>query len=155
MTDFTTVVKTRRSVRHYLPTPVPEDILTRVLDAAQCAPSNCNTQPWHVHILSGDINDAFSKTILEAHDAGEDTTDFSFPTADFFEFLATDTSLTCSDMRALTRCPRHRFSLSCPLLRWRVVELAYGLGSDVVGRLLGTLGVQLPQPTGPRPARPG
>jgi nitroreductase len=83
MTDFDTVVRTRRSVRQYLPTPVPEDVLTRVLDATQQTPSNCNTQPWQVHILSGDVKDAFSKTITTAFDAGQDTMDFSFAVADY------------------------------------------------------------------------
>ncbi|MGX9787811.1 nitroreductase [Mycobacterium sp. MMS18-G62] len=83
MPDFDTVVKTRRSVRRYLPTPVPEDVLTRVLDAAQHAPSNCNTQPWQVHILSGETKEAFSKAIIEAYDNGEDTKDFSFSVADY------------------------------------------------------------------------
>lgn len=83
MTDFDTVIKSRRSVRQYLPAPVPEDVLTKVLDAAQHSPSNCNTQPWQVHILSGDIKDAFSRAITAAFDAGEDTKDFSFAVADY------------------------------------------------------------------------
>lgn len=49
MADFDTVVRTRRSMRQYLPTPVPPDVMAKVLDAAQHAPSNCNTQPWKVH----------------------------------------------------------------------------------------------------------
>ncbi|MGI5219213.1 nitroreductase [Nocardia sp. CA-290969] len=83
MADFDTVVKTRRSVRQYLPTPVPRDVMTKVLDAAQHAPSNCNTQPWQVHILSDEAKDTFSRLITAAYDAGVDTKDFSFAVADY------------------------------------------------------------------------
>ncbi len=41
--DFDAVVKTRRSVRQYLPTRGSRRRHDEVLDAAQCAPSNCNT----------------------------------------------------------------------------------------------------------------
>ena len=40
------VIKTRRSVREYQDTPVPEDKLVKVLDAARLAPSGGNGQPW-------------------------------------------------------------------------------------------------------------
>jgi deazaflavin-dependent oxidoreductase (nitroreductase family) len=83
MPDFDTVVRERRSVRRYLPAPVPDDVLSKVLDAAQQTPSNCNTQPWQVHILSGEIKDAFSTTILTAFESGIDTKDFSFAVADY------------------------------------------------------------------------
>ncbi|MGV0772908.1 nitroreductase [Mycobacterium syngnathidarum] len=83
MADFDTVVTTRRSVRQYLPTPVPRDVMTKVLDTAQYAPSNCNTQPWQVHILSGEVKDTFSRMITDAYDAGVDTSDYSFAVADY------------------------------------------------------------------------
>lgn len=83
MADFETVVTTRRSVRQYLPTPVPGDVMTKVLDTAQYAPSNCNTQPWLVHILSGEAKDTFSRLITAAYDDGIDTSDFSFAVADY------------------------------------------------------------------------
>jgi nitroreductase len=83
MTDFETVAKTRRSVRQYLSDPVPHETLAKVLDHAQYAPSNCNTQPWRVHILSGDVKDTFGKLIEAAYDAEQDTADFSFAIDDF------------------------------------------------------------------------
>lgn len=46
MTDFHEVVNTRRSIRSFLPDPVPEDVLDRCLDAALRAPSSSNLQPW-------------------------------------------------------------------------------------------------------------
>lgn len=80
---FRDVVHERHSVRHFLPHPVPEDIFRLVLEDAQRSPSNCNTQPWQTHIVSGSKRDALSKAILAADDAGQLTPDFSFDTSDF------------------------------------------------------------------------
>ena len=44
--DFYEVIRTRRSIRSYKPDPIPEEVLTRVLDAARIAPSGSNRQPW-------------------------------------------------------------------------------------------------------------
>ena len=46
-------VLARRSVRGFLPEPVPQEILNRVFNLAQQAPSNCNIQPWHVVVATG------------------------------------------------------------------------------------------------------
>ncbi|ELT9027993.1 nitroreductase [Salmonella enterica] len=80
---FRDVVRERHSVRNFLAHPVPEDILRSVLEDAQRSPSNCNTQPWQAHIVSGSKRDALSKAILAADDAGQLTPDFSFDTSDF------------------------------------------------------------------------
>jgi nitroreductase len=45
---FRDVVRNRHSVRSFRPDPVPEAVLRSVLEDAQRAPSNCNTQPWQV-----------------------------------------------------------------------------------------------------------
>ncbi len=44
---------TRASVRDFLPDPVPEPLLRRVLEKAARAPSGGNLQPWHVTVLAG------------------------------------------------------------------------------------------------------
>lgn len=36
----------RRSVRSYLPTPVPDEHITKICDAARMAPTSGNQQPW-------------------------------------------------------------------------------------------------------------
>ena len=51
MTDFFEAAATRRSVRSFLPDPVPEEVLDRCLDAALTAPSSSNLQPWRFVIL--------------------------------------------------------------------------------------------------------
>ncbi|RRZ89332.1 nitroreductase [Erwinia sp. 198] len=80
---FRDVVRERHSVRNFLADPVPQDILRSVLEDAQRSPSNCNTQPWQTHIVSGSKRDALSKALLAADDAGLLTPDFSFDTSDF------------------------------------------------------------------------
>jgi nitroreductase len=50
---FEEVLRQRRSIRGFLPDPVPAGVIRRVFAAAQLAPSNCNVQPWVVHVVSG------------------------------------------------------------------------------------------------------
>ena len=47
-------VVSRRSVRAFLPTPVDQETLRRVLTRAQRAPSGSNIQPWHAVMLTGE-----------------------------------------------------------------------------------------------------
>ncbi len=51
--DVAQAVLTRRSIRAFKDTPVPEEALRRVLDAARWAPSGCNFQPWEATIVTG------------------------------------------------------------------------------------------------------
>lgn len=51
--DFETLVQTRRSIRGYKPDPVPPAVIAEIIAIAKAAPSSMNTQPWHVHVLTG------------------------------------------------------------------------------------------------------
>jgi nitroreductase len=51
---FAEVVMRRRSVRGFLPTPVPEHTLHEFFALANRAPSNCNTQPWLTYVVCGE-----------------------------------------------------------------------------------------------------
>ncbi len=44
--DLFEFLLTRRSIRHFKPEPVPDDVLLKVLDLARYAPSAGNRQPW-------------------------------------------------------------------------------------------------------------
>ena len=44
-------IKTRRSIRKFRETPVPENLLKEVLNAARLAPSADNAQPWKIIVL--------------------------------------------------------------------------------------------------------
>ncbi|NWJ40293.1 MAG: nitroreductase [Geothrix sp.] len=46
-------ITSRHSVRAFLPTPVPREIVEDILRVASRAPSGTNTQPWQVHVLMG------------------------------------------------------------------------------------------------------
>lgn len=46
-------IKTRHSLRAFLPTPVPRETIEQILEVASWAPSGTNTQPWQVHVLTG------------------------------------------------------------------------------------------------------
>lgn len=59
-------IRARRSVRGFRPEPVPDELMQRVFDLAQCAPSNCNTQPWVVHVASGAVRDHLRLRLLQA-----------------------------------------------------------------------------------------
>lgn len=52
MTDFFSTVTERRTVRDFLPEPVPAEVLQRCLDAALLAPSSSNLQPWEFVVIS-------------------------------------------------------------------------------------------------------
>jgi nitroreductase len=49
--EFYEVITTRRSVRAYSDRAIPEDVLTRVLNAARIAPSGSNRQPTRLILV--------------------------------------------------------------------------------------------------------
>jgi nitroreductase len=62
-----TVICSRKSVRAFRPDPVPKQHLVEILDAARAAPSNFNSQPWRVYVLTGEAKRALGDTLLQAH----------------------------------------------------------------------------------------
>lgn len=56
--DLLDVLKSRRSIRRYKDQPVPEHLLSEILDCARLAPTAINIQPW----LIGCVTD---KVLLE------------------------------------------------------------------------------------------
>jgi len=59
---------TRRSVRAFLPTPVPRADIEAILEVASRAPSGTNTQPWKVYVLRGQALARLSEALLAAYD---------------------------------------------------------------------------------------
>ncbi len=51
---FDEVISQRKSVRGFLRDRIPEELLDKIFTLAQQAPSNCNIQPWHVVVASGE-----------------------------------------------------------------------------------------------------
>jgi nitroreductase len=66
-----TALTSRRSIRAFLPAPVPRAVVERILAVASRAPSGTNTQPWKVYVLTGDALRALSRRLVEAYDDPE------------------------------------------------------------------------------------
>jgi nitroreductase len=57
----------RRSIRSFLGTQVPRELIERLIAVSSCAPSGSNTQPWGVHVLLGEKKTRLSKQLVDAH----------------------------------------------------------------------------------------
>lgn len=64
-------ITSRRSVRAFLPTPVPRETVEAILAVASRAPSGTNTQPWKVHVVTGEARARLAGAILRAYDDPE------------------------------------------------------------------------------------
>ena len=76
-TSFSEVIRARRSPREFMSDPVPLEVVESVLEDAQTSPSNSNTQPWSVHVVSGAARDELSVELLAAHDEQRSSLDFT------------------------------------------------------------------------------
>jgi len=65
-------IRSRQSIRAFLPTPVPRETIEEILAIAARAPSGTNTQPWNVYVLSGEAKAELSRKILAAYDDPEE-----------------------------------------------------------------------------------
>lgn len=68
--DVLEAMATRRSMRGFLPTPIPRSTLEAILAAAARAPSGSNIQPWKVRVTMGAEKARLSAALRAAHDAG-------------------------------------------------------------------------------------
>jgi nitroreductase len=63
--DVIEAIKQRKSIRAFKPDPVPQDLLKKIIEQAQRAPSWANTQPWEFAVVTGKklkaIQEAFVK----------------------------------------------------------------------------------------------
>jgi nitroreductase len=73
-------VRTRKSIRGFLPKPVSKKTIEAVLKSAGLAPSWGNTQPWEVFVVTGEtvkkLGDAFCEAALRGDTP---TPDFEMP----------------------------------------------------------------------------
>ena len=58
-------VRARKSVRAFLDTPVPDDVLRDLLELAARAPSGGNLQPWRIYVVNGDAMPAFQAELAD------------------------------------------------------------------------------------------
>ncbi len=57
--DVSDAVEQRRSIRAFLDTPVPDDLLADLLRRASRAPSGGNVQPWRIYVVGSGTMPAF------------------------------------------------------------------------------------------------
>lgn len=69
--DVDTALASRRSIRAFLPTPVPRATIEAILAAASRAPSGTNIQPWRVYVATGATRDALAAALTSAYDDPE------------------------------------------------------------------------------------
>ena len=83
------LIRGRRATRAFLPDEVPADTMRTVFELAGHAPSNSNTQPWCVEVVSGDARDRLADALVAAHAAGRQSVDFPYREGLFQGALAT------------------------------------------------------------------
>ncbi len=76
--EFSRMVSSRRSVRAFLPNPVDQELISKVFVLAASAPSNCNTQPWLPHVVSGAKRDLMREALMKTIGEGEHQLDFPY-----------------------------------------------------------------------------
>jgi nitroreductase len=64
-------IASRRSLRRFLSTPVPREVIADILDVAARAPSGTNMQPWRGYVLTGAAKDELCAAVQRAFDAEE------------------------------------------------------------------------------------
>lgn len=106
--NVTQAVATRRSVRAFLDTPVPPEILREVVEQAARAPSGGNLQPWRLYVVAGEPLAAFKK-IMERRLATGPTSDpgeYDIYPPDLWEPYRTERYVVGEEMYALLGTPR-------------------------------------------------
>ena len=139
------VIAERRDMRHFLPTPIAPELLTKLLHAAHHAPSVGLMQPWRfIRISNTDLRKAIHAQVDEeriqtAHAIGEYET-----TARMVEFmrLKVEGILDCGELLVATLCDhreKHIFgrrtlpemdmaSVSCAIQNLWLAARAEGIG---------------------------
>jgi nitroreductase len=68
----------RRSLRQFLPDPVPREIVEQILNDAARAPSGTNSQPWLTYVVTGATRERLSKAVIAAAKAGERQEEYAY-----------------------------------------------------------------------------
>ena len=68
--EYHEVINGRRSTRGFLDKPVSVEVLKEVIELAVRAPSSMNTQPWHFHIVTGEVLDNIRRENTKRNEDG-------------------------------------------------------------------------------------
>jgi nitroreductase len=66
-------IETRRSIRAFRDTPIPQETLNKILKAAANSPSYTNTQPWEVAVVCGEKKEELRSILYELASKKADT----------------------------------------------------------------------------------
>ena len=69
--DVLEAIESRKSIRAFTDQSVPLDVVKQLIELSQRAPSGTNTQPWHVHICTGDVRQAITDDVLALAGKGD------------------------------------------------------------------------------------
>ena len=82
-------ISSRRSIRAFLPKEVSKELILEIMNVAARAPSGTNTQPWQVHVLTGDkkkaLSDEIVQTFLDPEAAKQHTEEYNYYPAQWVE----------------------------------------------------------------------
>jgi 5,6-dimethylbenzimidazole synthase len=139
------VIAERRDMRHFLPTPVDPETLTRILQAAHQAPSVGLMQPWRfIRVSDSSIRDSIHQLVDEERKLTAQAIGEYENTARMAEFLRLKVEgiLDCGELLVATLCNKregHIFgrrtmpemdiaSVSCAIQNMWLAARAEGLG---------------------------
>lgn len=77
LTVFDAVLN-RKSIRRFLPRPVPLTTVAAILSGAARAPSGTNIQPWRVHVVTGEARERLSRAVTEAAELGHRSDEYVY-----------------------------------------------------------------------------
>jgi nitroreductase len=77
--ELSEAIKGRRSVRRFRPDPVPRDVIERILELAQWAPSAMNRQDWRFIVVEGEKKEALLKITATAFEYFRPILEKNFP----------------------------------------------------------------------------
>lgn len=119
--DIFEVIKTRRSIRSYLPREVEKEKLDQVLDAARLAPSGANRQAWKFIV----VKDPKVRKNLAGITRGQD---FVADAPVVIAAVATDPKVTTGSGE-----PAHRIDMAIAVDHITLMAHALGLGTCWIG----------------------
>jgi nitroreductase len=119
--DVLEAIKTRRSIRSYLPGDVEQEKLGQVLEAARLAPSGANRQAWKFIVVS----DPGIRKELAAITRGQD---FVAEAPVVIAAVATDPAVTTGSGE-----PAHRIDVAIAVDHMTLAAHALGLGTCWIG----------------------
>lgn len=139
------VIAERRDMRHFLPNPIPTELLTKLLHAAHHAPSVGLMQPWRfIRISDASVRKAIHQQVNEERAKTAEAIGEYETTARMAEFmrLKVEGVLDCGELLVVTLCDdreKHIFgrrtipemdmaSVSCAIQNLWLAARAEGLG---------------------------